>query len=252
MTVQIIKDCLVAFGSNLGDAISIFRETQRRLLNIPGVDSLIASSTHRTLAVGGPADQPDYLNAAFRLRTSLDPQPLYCSLIDIEMGLGRQRRLRWGARKLDLDLLLYEQLTLATETLTIPHPRMSFRRFVLEPANEIAGDMLHPVANMTIAELVAHLDSTPHEILWATAIDDSIREIHAALSKQALSKNWQIHLVDRADDFAARGRSAKLVAWGYVQTEELNSAKFRGPQLYLPDNTLEIETELLAAIEAMT
>ena len=80
-------------------------------------------------------------------------------LEQIENRLGRRRTERWGPRTIDLDLLLYDELVLDTPTLVLPHPRMAWRRFVLEPAAEVAGTMLHPTIRWTIARLLEHLNS---------------------------------------------------------------------------------------------
>ena len=116
--------------------------------------------------MGGPGGQPAYLNAAAVLQTSLSPQALLAELQKAEADLGRQRSEHWGPRTIDLDLLLYDNLTLADPDLVIPHPRMAWRRFVLEPAAEVAPEMLHPGTGWTIARLLEHLNQTP----WYLAI----------------------------------------------------------------------------------
>ena len=98
----------------------------------------------RDRPIGGPAGQEPFLNAAALLETSLPPAELLARLQRIELHLGRTRETRWAARTLDLDLLLYDNLVLNTPYLTLPHPRMAFRRFVLEPAAEVAPEMAHP------------------------------------------------------------------------------------------------------------
>jgi 7,8-dihydro-6-hydroxymethylpterin-pyrophosphokinase len=108
--------------------------------------------------VGGPSGQSAFLNAAVLLETSLAPEALHGRLQQIERQLGRQRRERWGARRLDLDLLLSDERVIRTAELTVPHPRMAFRRFVLEPAAEAAPDMVHPTIGWSVAQLRAHLD----------------------------------------------------------------------------------------------
>ena len=94
------------------------------------------------------------------VRTSLSPQSLLTACKDIESELGRRRIEHWGPRTIDLDLLLYDDLVLNSPELTIPHPRMTERRFMLEPAAEIANDMLHPTIGRTIGDLLKNLNST--------------------------------------------------------------------------------------------
>ena len=81
--------------------------------------------------------------------------------------MGRQRRERWGPREIDIDILLYDQEVLATAELIVPHPRMAVRRFVLEPASEVAADMLHPLIGWTVAELLQRLTTPPHYVAIA-------------------------------------------------------------------------------------
>ena len=94
------------------------------------------------------------------------PQALLAEFQKVEADLGRQRNEHWGPRTIDLDLLLYDDLTLADPDLVVPHPRMAWRRFVLEPAAEVAPEMLHPGTGWTIARLLDHLNQTP----WYLAI----------------------------------------------------------------------------------
>jgi 2-amino-4-hydroxy-6-hydroxymethyldihydropteridine diphosphokinase len=131
----------------------------KRLGEHPQIDAIRHSSWHETPPIGGPADQGPYLNGAARVETSLDPQALLRTLAGIETSLGRQRTERWGSRTIDLDLLLYDRLVCRTPLLTIPHPRMAWRRFVLRPAVEVAASMLHPTTGWTVSRLLDHLDS---------------------------------------------------------------------------------------------
>ena len=176
-----MHDCLIAFGSNLGDGQAIFQQSLSRLADTPGIENLKAGVPVCTDPVGGPAGQAKFLNAAIRLQTILSAENLHQKTIEIEQELGRVRGQRWGARKVDLDLLLYDDLVLESAQLVIPHPRMTFRRFVLEPAEEIAGEMLHPMSRMTISELIQHLDRTPRLIVWVTPSPQEIRRRHATV-----------------------------------------------------------------------
>jgi 2-amino-4-hydroxy-6-hydroxymethyldihydropteridine diphosphokinase len=109
-------------------------------------------------AVGGPAGAPPFLNAAAEVVTSLPPDMLLARLLEIEQELGRVRREKWGPRPIDLDLLLYGDHVLDIPGLTVPHPLMHQRRFVLAPLAEIAPEALHPVFQWTIEELLEDLD----------------------------------------------------------------------------------------------
>lgn len=147
---------LIALGSNLGNRGLTIVSAVTSLGSLPQSVLLRASSLLETDPVG-PIAQPPYLNAAALISTALSPQDLLKHLLDIEQAHGRDRtrEQRWGPRTLDLDLILYGDHVIDEPGLTIPHPRMHQRRFVLAPASEIAGDMLVPTMNATIAELFA-------------------------------------------------------------------------------------------------
>jgi 2-amino-4-hydroxy-6-hydroxymethyldihydropteridine diphosphokinase len=152
-------DCLVGLGSNQGDRQAILKAAVTRLAGHRQIAATVVSTWRETAAVGGPPGQPLFLNGALRLQTALGPQDLLTLLQQVESELGRQRRDRWGPRTIDLDLLLHGELVLDTPSLVIPHPRMAWRRFVLEPAAEVAGEMLHPTVRWSIARLLEHLNS---------------------------------------------------------------------------------------------
>jgi 2-amino-4-hydroxy-6-hydroxymethyldihydropteridine diphosphokinase len=148
----------IALGSNLGDSRAILEATLATLANTPEVTLLARSSWYQTKAVGPP--QPDYINGCAVLQVKMPPQSLLETLLAIEVEFGRVRQERWGPRSLDLDLLLYDDLILDTPTLTLPHPRMRERAFVLVPLAEIAPNWIEPVSRKAIAELVQAVDCT--------------------------------------------------------------------------------------------
>ena len=133
----------IGIGANLGDA------SQHVHLAIAAIDHLAhtrlvaASSLYRTAPVGY-VDQPDFINAVAAIETQLDPHALLAALRDIEQRHGRVRTFKDAPRTLDLDVLLYDQIEIADESLTVPHPRMHERAFVLAPLAEIAPDALIP------------------------------------------------------------------------------------------------------------
>jgi 2-amino-4-hydroxy-6-hydroxymethyldihydropteridine diphosphokinase len=149
---------LIALGSNLGDRQRNLENAVAQLGRQPNVVVLATSRWRETRPIGGPSDQAQFLNGAALLGTSLTPQQLHAVLQQIETAAGRTRESRWAPRTLDLDLLLYDDLVLDTPQLTIPHPRMSFRRFVLEPAAEIAPNTRHPTIDWTLSQLHRYLD----------------------------------------------------------------------------------------------
>jgi len=152
----------IALGSNLGDRERNLREAIARIGELGRVCAV--SSFHDTDPVGY-IDQPRFLNAALLVETELQPVELMGALLAIERALGRDRAgsVPKGPRILDLDLLLYGGLTVHTPatadhpTLTLPHPEMHLRRFVLAPLAEIAPEMIHPITGRTITELLTNL-----------------------------------------------------------------------------------------------
>jgi 2-amino-4-hydroxy-6-hydroxymethyldihydropteridine diphosphokinase len=128
-----------------------------RLSATPGIRVLARSCWHVTAAAGGPAGQPTFLNGAVTIETAHCPWALLDLLLDIERDGGRQRQCHWGPRPIDLDLLLYDGCVLDTPRLAVPHPRLGYRRFVLEPAAEVAADWLHPLIGWTIGQLARHI-----------------------------------------------------------------------------------------------
>jgi len=141
----------IGLGSNLSDTVAGQELDSRAQLNL-AIDSLSAhphilvskrSSFYQTPAIG-PGEQPNYINAVAQLDSQLAPLDLLDLLQSIENQQGRVRTVRWGARTLDLDILLYDQLIENSERLTVPHPRMHERGFVLAPLSEIAPDMCLP------------------------------------------------------------------------------------------------------------
>lgn len=151
----------VALGSNLGDSRATLEAALETLNRTPGITLQSQSSWYQTKAVGPP--QPDYLNGCALLHVQMTPQQLLEALLKIEDRFGRVRQERWGARTLDLDLLLFDDVILDTQggeipPLQLPHPRMRERAFVLVPLAEIAPDWIDPVSGCAIAQLVQAVD----------------------------------------------------------------------------------------------
>ncbi|MEO0686986.1 MAG: 2-amino-4-hydroxy-6-hydroxymethyldihydropteridine diphosphokinase [Cyanobacteria bacterium J06649_11] len=151
-----LHDSVIALGSNIGDSLTILEAAVKTLHKVPGITYKKKSSWYRTKAVGPP--QPDYLNGCVTLDVDIEPLELLEILLSIENQFGRERKEHWGARTLDLDLLLYDDLILDTPRLQIPHPRMLERAFVLVPLAEIIPDWIEPTSGRAIKELVQEVD----------------------------------------------------------------------------------------------
>ncbi|MBN1395783.1 MAG: 2-amino-4-hydroxy-6-hydroxymethyldihydropteridine diphosphokinase [Pirellulales bacterium] len=162
--------CLIGIGSNQAARRDNLESAAARLADHPRIELLARSAWLETVPIGGPSGQPRFLNGALKLETSLAPQELFELLQQIEIQLGRRREQRWGPRTIDLDLLLYGDLVMDAPSLTVPHPRMAWRRFVLEPAAEAAGEMVHPTIGWTVARLLRHLNASPPYIAVAGGI----------------------------------------------------------------------------------
>ena len=144
----------VALGANLDDPAATVRAAFAALANLPDSRIVHCSSLYRTAPVG-IADQPEFINAVAELETSLAPEALLDALLEIEQRFGRIRAERNGPRTLDLDLLLYNDQYLDLPRLTLPHPRLHLRAFVLQPLAEIAPDLKLPGRGTVAAWLPA-------------------------------------------------------------------------------------------------
>lgn len=144
-------------GANLGDRRAALDDAVRRLTNDPEFSSVRESGSVASAAVGGPSGQPEFVNSAVAVQTDLEPLALLARLQAIESSSGRTRSERWGARPLDIDLLTYGEVVLRTDRLRLPHPRMTFRPFVLAPAAELAPDWRHPELGASLGDLLAAL-----------------------------------------------------------------------------------------------
>ena len=156
----------VGMGSNLGDRAGNLLLGVRGMLSA-SLRVLRLSSVYETEPVGVSGEQPAYLNAVAELGPPLPPpEELLARLLKIEYALGRRRTRANAARTLDLDLLVHGDARTDTPLLTLPHPRMHQRRFVLAPLCELAPDTRHPVLKKTFARLLAESDDRSRVKLW--------------------------------------------------------------------------------------
>jgi 2-amino-4-hydroxy-6-hydroxymethyldihydropteridine diphosphokinase len=153
-----LKTAFLSLGSNLGDREALLNDALHRL-EAAGVRVIRKSSIHET----EPQDlreQPWFLNMAVEVETELLPLELLAVIRKIETEMGRQRTIPKGPRTIDIDILFYANLIIATADLEIPHPRLTERSFVLDPLSEIAPDLRHPITDQSIREAQAALPSS--------------------------------------------------------------------------------------------
>jgi 2-amino-4-hydroxy-6-hydroxymethyldihydropteridine diphosphokinase len=176
--------CLLGLGSNLGDSPAILAAAIAEITALPDVQLVRHSTWHRTRPVGGPAGQGEFFNGAAVVETKIPPLTLLHELQQIEFRHGRQRGERWAPRTLDIDILLYGNEVTETPMLTLPHPRLSFRRFILEPAVEIAPKMRHPVIGWPIEQLLLHLEAASDQVAIVSPSDTLRAQLQALIAKR--------------------------------------------------------------------
>ncbi|MDO9454287.1 MAG: 2-amino-4-hydroxy-6-hydroxymethyldihydropteridine diphosphokinase [Stagnimonas sp.] len=159
-----MPEVFVGLGANLGEPAAQLKTALLAIGALPQTTVKKVSAFYRSAPIG-PAGQPDYCNAVAELETALGPQALLDALLAIEDRAGRLRGERWGARVLDLDLLLYGQVVCSTARLTLPHPELALRDFVLQPLAEIAPDVKVPLMGRA-RDLLAQLPA-PTLAEWA-------------------------------------------------------------------------------------
>jgi len=160
----------LGLGSNLGNRLAFLRGGRDSLTSRFDVVLTRTSGVYETAAVGGPADNPPFLNAVLEIETALTPRELLAACLAVEDEFGRTRPMEWAPRTLDIDLLLYNALLSDDPEMRIPHPHLHERAFVLAPLSEIAPDLVHPGLQKTVRELAAALplctDLTPLRATW--------------------------------------------------------------------------------------
>ncbi len=148
------KTAYIGLGSNLDDRLANLQYSLDLLLSEPQVSLKAVSAVYETEPFGGPPQGP-FLNACAVLSTGLTPVMLLRKMLDVEEKMGRIRKVKWGPRIIDLDLLIYENVAMNTVLLQLPHPRLAERNFVLVPLADVAPDLPVPGSGKSVSELLA-------------------------------------------------------------------------------------------------
>ena len=216
-------------------------EVADRLHRIACDHQVVFSRVYESPAIGGPSGQGEFLNAVALIDTDQDAHEILHSIKQWEIDLGRTRDIRWGPRTIDLDLLLHDQVVCHTSELTLPHPRMTFRRFVLEPCCDVAPKIIHPIAGVCLADL--------------------LRQINAELNNVAVCggppEYWEKLLPSVCDRLVAYGVDLEILAGNYQgsKNKEDDSLRWRistnwkhPRQLLTPPHKISQPPKLLIAL----
>ncbi len=242
---------LIAFGANLGDRESNWHEVLN-LLPSRGIHVLRSSRLFETAPVGGPIGQATFLNAALTVQTALTSNQVVSELLAVEREIGRVRETRWGPRLVDLDLMLYEQEIQDATACLVPHPRMSFRRFMLEPGCEVAADWIHPIALCSLGDLLHQLDRIKRraKLVFDVGVVEKNGLAVATLRRILADAGWTLH--DKTPETHAASIEP---VWTIIVSNQRHPdvGAVHGPYLMLAaSDPASWETEIRAAIQAMT
>ena len=158
---------VIALGSNLGESINTLAQATEVIAQLPQVQLLKPAQLYRTKP-WGYADQPDFVNSALLIDTSLELHELYRQLAQIELDFGRKRLFKNGPRTLDLDVIWAEDTQLNDDVLTVPHPRAQERAFVLVPMKDLNPDLTFPDTGLTVEQAIKQLP--PSELAGVTPL----------------------------------------------------------------------------------
>ncbi|MBY0124434.1 2-amino-4-hydroxy-6-hydroxymethyldihydropteridine diphosphokinase [Bacillus sp. S/N-304-OC-R1] len=159
------NEAYIALGSNIGDRLESLKEAIASIEAIPEIKVAETSSIYETDPVGYE-DQDQFLNMVIRVETYLSPLELLHTCLDIEKNLGRKRDIRWGPRTIDLDILLYNQENIISEKLTVPHPRMHERAFVIIPLLEIQSGIRLPTMEVPLQDVIEKIPDREGVRIW--------------------------------------------------------------------------------------
>ena len=214
-----MQECLIALGGNLQISRQVFNDALAQL-QLRGCSDVEMSRVLKTRPVGAEAGNA-FLNAAAVLQTDQSPEELLRTLHEIEAMFCRVRTRHWGPRTLDLDLILYGEFTSNIPQLAVPHPAMWYRRFVLEPAVEVAADMVHPIRNESVAGMHNRLICHPLRLeICGTGSSTASRFLKEVLNqvRDIASDHIEWHPADSASVIAPDSFARIIVRQGKMIT----------------------------------
>ena len=251
----VMPAALISIGSNLGNRQSAIDNAIAQLRGHAHIQNVVLSSLHESEAIGGPAGQNVFLNAAALLKTTLPASELLGALQQIENDSKRTREIRWAARTLDLDIALYDDQIVESELLTIPHPRMVSRKFVLQPAVEVAANMVNPQTGWTLEDHLIHLNQAAREYVVIAASEDDKFQLQNAISENPATESCQLTfaVAQAGFDLPEIPDSTRLVIIVSPEVRQLCSpitnVPCSLPWIYVTNSTTSVD-EILAAIQA--
>ena len=209
---------VLSIGSNLGDRAAHLASAVTRLGSHARVRVTATSRWHETAPAGCGPGQAPFLNAALLVETSLDPLSLLDWTQEVERQGGRRRDEVWGARTIDVDMVLMDDLALCTPRLELPHPRCAYRRFMIEPAAEIAPDWIHPHLGWPLRRLDEFLRNAPRYVVILGGTDEE-REALVRRVRQRVPLKWL-----RGDERLTRATARRWLAEAAESAESAEGA----------------------------
>ena len=235
--------CLISLGANIGHREQAIEQAISSISAFRDVSDCHCSSYFESIAAGGPQDQPRFINAVARFETSLQPTDLLNKLFNVEKCLGRTRQQIWEPRVLDLDLLLYDHKIQNDPDLILPHPRMILRRFVLEPACEIAADLIHPQTKWSLQQHLDHLNRSAKYICIAGAATS--QRIAAVERLRSQVDGQQVAILHNSSGSLALDDQQAAIKTAIAKTKNIVIANF------CPREILSSSPEQLANVEQL-
>ena len=254
-----MTQALIAFGANVGDVQARLAEAKERIMDEPQVELMAMAEPLVTAAVSGQRDEivsnvsdgplAEYLNSVFLVESHFSAEELFQFTCRTETEMGRQRKQRWGPRTIDLDIVLFGQHIIDLPQLSVPHKRMSFRKFVIDPAVEVAPDFVDPISGVRLKRLSQRLHQSPRRILWLT----SDRREAEAIAKPFQESGWELKIVAGLEATQTPLEDFRLLIYSAAATSFYDAArKFAGPWLFLEGGRSDNwGTEILGAMQAM-